>query len=459
MPDRVIGVMVSSPMRRFLPILACVATSAAQTAPPATEDAPAPPTSELRPKTVSKSRQVVVHGSDFVTRGAVATLAEEVREKLGKELGRDDGWKHSITIQLHGVQGDPVPPRTLRSQFFQVPGGFRLQLDVHLAKGKPAELERTLLELLLIERGLRDWGEESLEGSLGIPPWLLDGFLESFRWREGERDRDLYATLFEKNQLFPVRRLLDTKEPGAMDSMTRAAFRASSGALVMALLGQEGGAQAMNALLGDLATFEGDAMALLMKHFPGMNLGKESFSKWWALQLARMSETPFLQVLPILDTERELEELLVVRFRDEAGGQFEVRPGEFRDLLALPREQREQALRPLVEKLGVFLYRAFPAHRELIVEYLSLLGEIANDRDNDIELRVADLAVRRAELVALGERTRDYLEWYRITNAKQLSGDFDSFIKLKEELNVAPRQRSGPVSRYLDDMQRVLGEP
>ena len=42
--------------------------------------------------------------------------------------------------------------------------------------------------------------------------------------------------LFEKNQLFPVKRLLEVRNPDLMDAMTRAAFRASSGALVMALL-------------------------------------------------------------------------------------------------------------------------------------------------------------------------------------------------------------------------------
>ncbi|NIP98753.1 MAG: hypothetical protein GWO24_37250 [Akkermansiaceae bacterium] len=75
-----------------------------------------------------------------------------------------------------------------------------------------------------------------------------------------------------------------------------------------------------------------------------------------------------------------------------------------------------------------------------------------------MEERLRSLAAQRADLEALGKRTRDYLEWYRITNARQMSGDFESFIELKENLEAPSKRRFGPVSEYLDDMQRVFGE-
>jgi hypothetical protein len=451
LPDRV---------KFSLPLLSWVVLSASLTAQnppadPAPETGPAsPPASASR--TESESLQFVVHGSDFVTRAAIASLAEQTRKKLIEVVGDGGGWKHAIVIQLHGKQGDQAPARTMRLQAFQVPGGFRLQLDVHLAKGKPAGLERTLLELLLIESGLRDRGGEPLDVPLAVPPWLLEGFLEAFRWRRGERDRELYQALFDKNQLFPVKKLLEIEEPVEMDSMTHAAFRASSGALVMALLEQ--GGEPMNAMLREVATFEGDEMALLMKHFPGMNLGAESFSKWWALQLVELSETPFAEVLTIRETEEELKKLLVVRFNDPNGNAIEVGTDQFRDLLALPSDGRRAAIRPVVERGGRFLYRAFPAHRPILTEYLLVLGELAYDKDDRVEARLQALADQRVQLRALGSRTRDYLEWYRITNAKQLSGDFESFIELKENLQTMPSERRGPVSEYLDSMQRIFAE-
>jgi hypothetical protein len=66
------------------------------------------------------------------------------------------------------------------------------------------------------------------------------------------------------------------------------------------------------------------------------------------------------------------------------------------------------------------------------------------------------LAMRRSDLLALGLRTRDYLDWVLITKSNELSGDFESFIELKKNLQVRPSKHRGHVSEYLDSMQRVF---
>jgi hypothetical protein len=187
-----------------------------------------------------------------------------------------------------------------------------------------------------------------------------------------------------------------------------------------------------------------------------MNLGKESFSKWWALQLAKLSEVPFTQVLTIRETEEQLKTLLLVRFKDPAGNVIEVGSDQFRDLLALPLELRRAAIKPVGERSGLFLYRAFPAHRPIITEYLTILAELAYDKDQSVEERLEVLAMRRSDLLALGLRTRDYLDWVLITKSNELSGDFESFIELKKNLQVRPSKPRGHVSEYLDSMQRVF---
>lgn len=413
---------------------------------------------ELKPRTISKSLQFIIHGSDFVTRAAMATLAEEMREVLHQQVGKEERWVHPITIQLHGVEGDPAPAQTMRTSYYHVPGGYRLQLDIHLAKGKPRGLDRALLELLLVEWGLRKQGLVPEELSLAISPWLLDGLMEAFLWKKGHRDRNLYGALFEKKKIFPVRKLLDEEDPSDMDAMTRTAYRASAGALVMALLSQNGGQASLRGLLRDAASFEGDEMALLMKHFPGMNLGPRSFSKWWSLQLAQMSETSYVQLLDLRASERELAELLVIRIKDLTGNVMQIPPTEYADLIGLPEKVRQEAIKPVLEEGARFYYRAFPEHRTILTEYLTILTEVATDKDNDIAERVQSLAQRRRDLAALGLRVRDYLDWYRITSAKRLSGDFQTYIDLKESLEEAPNRRTGPVSSYLDKMQEILKE-
>ncbi|NNC87367.1 MAG: hypothetical protein HKN82_02775 [Akkermansiaceae bacterium] len=409
-----------------------------------------------RTKTESVSRQFVIYGGSPRLRSAIAGLAEATREALRKEVPLPRDVEIPIVIEMFGQPGDPAPARVMKASFFKVGKGFRLQLDMHLARGIDRDdLQLHILELLLYERGLRGRDPGAVDEAIAISRWLSVGLLESFRWRAGEGDRELYAALFDRNSLFPVERLLATTDPETLDAGTRSAFRASAGALVMALLGQEGGRAAMDALLADAATFDGEDRALLARHFPGMNLGQRSLAKWWALQLARMAERPAWDTMTIPETEEALQRVLVVRFDDGSGRLLEFTPPQFRDLLALPLEPRRAAIQPTAEAINDLSLRAFPGYRPALAAYLGILGELARDEDTRVAERIAELARTRAQFARMGNRTRDYLDWYRITQGRQLSGAFGDYMELREKLEVTPEPRSGPVSRYLDDVQEV----
>ena len=409
-----------------------------------------------KPMTVSRSRQFVVHGANLRIRSAVATLAEETREALVKEVGGGEEWKNTIVIELRGKPGDPAPPAVFASKYFALPDGFRLQLFVHLARGiDQEELRRHLLELLVYERCLRGRNPVDFQEELILPAWVTAGLLESFRWRKKEGDRALYAALFERKALFPVERLLSDDEelgPGERD-----AFRASAGALVMALLGQDGGREGMAGFLREVGTFRGQQLALVMKHFPGMNLGQKSLEKWWALQLARMAEPPVTQSLTILATDAELTRLLVIRFEDGQGARIELEPSQFRDLLALDPVRRGKVVKPVADTLSHLHLGAFPGYRPIITEYLRIMADLLEDRDEELEARLAEVDRGRAYMVETGERTRDLLDWYRITSATEVSGAFEDYTRLKEELEKDLNPSPGPISRYLDDLQKLYG--
>ena len=409
-----------------------------------------------KPMTESRSRQFLIHGANLRVRNAVATLADEMRQELVDEIGGGEGFKNPIVIELHGQPGGKLPPNPMVASFQTVPGGFRLQLDIHLARGIDREgLERRILELLIFERSLRGRSPEGFEDRLLVPDWLIEGLLESFRWKRKEGDRGLYAALFKRKALFTVERLLPEEAAKDLGAGERAAFRASSGALVMALLEQPGGKEGMAKFLGEIATFEGQPMALLMKHFPDMNLGEKSLEKWWALQLARMAEAPVTEMMTIAETEEALEEVLVIQFDDGQGGSIVLQPEQFRDLVALDPERRLAAVRPVADGLSLMSFRAFPGHRPVIMGYLTILGELMQDRDENLDARLAELEESREHLRRIGIRTRDILEWYHITTAVEVSGAFDDYIQLKEKLSEGPTQRSGPISRYLDAIEKV----
>ena len=403
-------------------------------------------------RTESESRQFVVYGADFSTRVALASFAEDTRKALIKMLGREDEqWEHPIVIQLREEEGP------IQTAYFEVPGGYRIQIEISLARGKPLGLERALLETLLIEYGLRGRAGEAVQ-SVGVSLWLVEGIRESLQWRKGAREYVMYQALFDKKDLYPVERIMQVQRLEGMDPISKAAFQASSGALVMSLLEQDGGQDSMRLMLREISTFEGDQVTLVRKHFPGMNLGPESLSKWWALQLAQMAEKPFPHVLTINETERQLGEILEVRFNDPSGSLIAIGANDFRDLLALPIREREASILPVAERIRQFFYRAFPAHRPVLREYILILGEIVADKDDQIAERLQDLQAERDRLAALGNRTRDYLEWYRITNSEELTGEFESFIDLKNRLEVMSGKNEGPIGVYMDSMQRLFSE-
>lgn len=411
----------------------------------------------VMPTSESEDRHFVVHGGDLRLRSAVLRMAEDTKEALVKAVGAGEGWKHVIVIQLQAQPEGDRRPRSFQLRVQALPQGFRLQVNIYnLDRGLDrAGLERAVLQLLVFERTLRDEKSEGFDQPLSVPWWLTEGLLESFRWKRGEGDRDLYAALFKSQGVFSVERLLEVDDVDLLSAGERSAFRASAGALVMALLGQEGGREGMAGLLGEVAVFEGQPKALLSTHFPGMNLGQNSLGKWWALQLAKMAEPPVTQTMTVLESEAELERILVVRYGTAEEGMIEFRPAQFRDLLAIPAAERIELLKSVTDQLNLMAFRAFPGYRPIIFGYLTVLTDLARGQDAEIESRLASLDARRGEMVELGKRVRDLLDWYRITSARKTSGEFSTYLELRRQLDAERSETRGPLEDYLRDMQRI----
>ena len=85
-------------------------------------------------KTVSSSGQFVIRGAKHAERGLVAMQAEELKTDLLRLLAAEDEWKSPVVVNLVGNPGDPRPKQSVVKNLFLTPQGFRLQLDVNLAR-------------------------------------------------------------------------------------------------------------------------------------------------------------------------------------------------------------------------------------------------------------------------------------------------------------------------------------
>ena len=444
--------------RLLVSTIALSLTAAAEEPPQPATAAEVPADPAAAPTVVfSRSKQFQVAGDDSLVRGTVAMLAEETKDELLKLTEEEDVWKIPIFIQLHGKAGDPLPARTVAMRLLVVEGIMKLRVDVHLARGLDHErFKRTLTTALLYERALKN---DPGDVPLSVPPWLADGLCESTAWRLNLSDRRLYEALFKRGGLFRLDDLFGMNEAEfeEMDGASRAAFRVSSGALVMALLEQPQGKGGFRSFLSEAAAHQGEMPLLLRRHFPELNLSENSLSKWWALQLAvKGGLNPLTDILTIEQTESQLATALHLDFRTPEGISTRRDLTAWPELAALEAAERQAAVRPAQDALVRLSYRCFPSYRPLLEEYQLALDALARNQTEGLIERFASLEESRTIMRQKAIRGRDYLDWFEITRARETSGAFDDYQRLKERLKANPHRRKDDLSGYLDRMDRIF---
>jgi hypothetical protein len=422
----------------------------------------APPASARTPaleRATSRTEQFRVSGADGLVRGTVALIAEDAKTELLALTGEKDEWKVPVSIFLHGQQGDPLPPRSVAMKLLFSEAGYDLRVDVHLSRGIEMEsFKHTITAALLYERALRGRKPDQPEAQLMVPPWLVEGLREATAWRMKRGDRRLYETLFKHGGLFKLDELfaVDEADYEDLDGAMRAAFRGSSGALLMALLQQPQGREGFRTWLSEVAAFQGEMPVLLRRHFPDLNLSETSLAKWWVLQLAEMTTPSLTDVLGIAETEAALTEALQLNFR-AADGTLQRKPLEaWQELAALKEPERFEAVRLAQDSLVRISYRCFPSFRPLIAEYQLVLSGMARGKTKKSAADLVALRQRRDTMVAKCTRAGDYLDWFEITRARETSGMFEDYLRLKERLAAKPHNRTDPLSSYLDRLDRIF---
>jgi len=412
-------------------------------------------------RTESQTGLLVVYGGNFKLRAALTQDGEALVEALNSITEPMKGEPNPIVIELQKpVRGKES---AIARRLFPIPenqgGGFRLQVDVRLGRGfvyVQKELNRVLLEMILIERTLRGRGEDEVVDQVEIRPWLLDGIQEAIAWRDHRGDRRVYVSLAQTGGWLEVEKLVEAAQVSEMDALARELFRASSGALVMALLEQSNGKAAMASYLRESAIHQGEALSLVRQHFPEVNLGRKGLEKWWALSVAKMAEKPLSEAMTIAETEERLDKILQLHLKDEKG-KVVVRPLEaWVEMADLVIAERAEVVRPTLNLLTSLSYRCFPTYREVVGGYMKVLGDMAAGNPDDIDDALGNLAeFRRAEVRRMSQ-LEDLMDWFHLSTVDQESGEFDDYLKLKEKLREHEPSQDDPVTHYVDQMQKIF---
>jgi hypothetical protein len=254
-----------------------------------------------------------------------------------------------------------------------------------------------------------------------------------------------------------VEELVDRTAIAGLDVLSRELFRASSGALVMALLAQSQGAQSLSEFLGKVAVFEGEQMTLLRTHFPQANLGPKGLQRWWMLQVAALSEKKLTEAMTVPETDERLGEVLELHLKDENGDSFRVVLESWRQVAGLEsKEERIESVRPANDLLAHLSFRSFPTFRPVIAGYLKILSDIADGKTDEVDEMMVNLEEFRTAELERHRKLVDLMDWYHLSSVKKESGEFEDYLKMKENLRKGTDSHNDPVHQYLDNVQKVF---
>ncbi|WP_035603512.1 hypothetical protein [Haloferula sp. BvORR071] len=429
-------------------------------------------------RVVSRSGMFRVTGGESGQRGSVALLLEQTKDyfealmrnntaKPGEKpdditgIGAPKGQMEQFKIPVDVILADKPVPRDVAYEVVVTPHAFFLRIRLHLARGLDHELlERAALNVLLYERALRDMKPEAYDENPVVRPWLVEGLMEAEKWRSNRADRRIYEGVFRQGGGFTPDEIFELSEGNyrRLDGASKLSFRALSGALVMALLEQPDGRDAFRSFCGEAARFSGEMPVLMRKHFPQLNLSANSLAKWWQLRLAQMTKPDLTEVLSVTKTELALEEALKFQLHDDQGNPVIKDFGAWKEVSALKEPDRIEAVRNADEALTRLSYRCFPSYRALLNEYQLILREVMSGKTNEkITMQLEDLTTQRQMRVQRAQRARNYLDFVEITQAREVSGQFDDYMRLKEEMELRPRaERHDRVTGTLDTMDKVF---
>lgn len=415
-------------------------------------------------QSVTKFGNITVVGSNQQIRGGIASMARGVFTELNELCNQKQRQlKIPIVIRLYGTQGDVKKKRSIASDIVLIEGQYQLNIHIHMARGIDwSKLRYHVMEMILYERGLGN-GQVVEDGErVLVKPWLVVGLLEVLNLRANRSDRKLYQSKIPYLEILSLQRTFDMSEKKWLDltGLKPIAFRAISGAMVSSLVRQPKGKSSIASYLADFATFKGEAENLMRQHFPSMNQSSNSLEKWLNLEMLELGTAKVSEVFSIFETEKRLNSILVLRYRDAEDIAKTISIHDYADVIQLKSmRERSEAVAGVRAELNRISYRCFPTYRPLIYEYDMIVSDIVTATADNIDTRLKNLSIKRQQKKNAATRVRDYLDWYDITQSKEITASFREYREFSDKLEEKPLRRKEDdfTNNYLERVQRIYG--
>ena len=457
-------------------------------------------TTLLPDKGVSRSatRQFIVHGDDSVARGVMCVYCERTKSDLLSLLKLRDRWRYPVVIQMRGDLRDANTGLSIRPSIYKLPDDkFRFQIDINLGDKFKAELlKEEIVKMLVAELIIKSERRTVVSNETGvIPEWIRIGLVEVLNYEGRKLNDGLLSKFLRKGKVLSLKEILvsETKE---MDSISQEIYRTSCGALVYALLSQDGGSARLQSYLLEFNPGEEKSLDKVKRVFPNSGATNESLEEWWGVECARMAEPKATDILNPIETEKELVECLKIKIvfsktKQSSDSQKKKIGDSIKSIFKKPTSQNadlskgsdekkleydfliydlneyknfvdrddistslERSLKMNETKLLKLSYRAFPLFRPIIQEYQKILVNISGGKIKGLDKRLEDLKYIRNSMIKSTDHASDYLNWFEATQIKNRSDKFEDYQKTYNELNLPLPARKDNLSEYLDEFDK-----
>ena len=122
--------------------------------------------------------------------------------------------------------------------------------------------------------------------------------------------------------------------------------------------------------------------------------------------------------------------------------------------VVLRRSDAKTILEGNIRELAALQNRAAVLFRPIVTDASQLLGDLREGRTKGADTRIRELRRRIREAETRSKAVRDLLDLHEANETLFMSGVFEDYLKLPETLQKELPERTDPIARYLDALER-----
>ncbi len=125
----------------------------------------------------------------------------------------------------------------------------------------------------------------------------------------------------------------------------------------------------------------------------------------------------------------------------------------------MKRKDRKDILQHNLVALNALQQRCAVLFRPIVADYTSLIIELSDGKEKNVDERLKKLRTQSQAALTQSKAVRDFLDLSEANSSSAMSGLFEDYIKLPETIEKELPQRTDPISKYLDALDREFSKP